>query len=197
MLEHLLTLEPEPLTQAASSFVELDKLGAGEILNGKVNTQEWLKKMGADDPVPADPALEAALAAQAFGALMGPPEKVSPKNKKEHTLALRTPEAVQKIIGLLTAYEWSFIEQAQELRSYIVSRLFEESQHNRPDIRLKALKMLGDVTEIGLFTTRTEVVTKNMSDEEINSEIHKRLERLTINSDTPLVTRINTEVDDE
>ena len=56
--------------------------------------------------------------------------------------------------------------------------------------------MLGEVTEVALFTQRTEVVTKNLSDEQIEEEINRRLERLTVNSDTPLVTRVNSEVDD-
>ena len=196
MLAHLLTMDPEPLTQAASSFVPLESATASEVLGAKISTEEWLKNMGAEEVPPLDPALERALAAKAFGAATGVTPAASEKQKKEDVLALRTPESVRKVVGMLTAYEWSFIDQAQQIRSYIVKGLLDETTHTRPDIRLKAFKLLGDVTEIGLFTQRTEIVTKNLSDEQVEAEIHRRLERLTINPDTPLVARIDTEVDD-
>ena len=196
MLAHLLNMDPEPLTQAASSFVPLETATASETLNGKINTDDWLEKIGAADPVAIDPALERALAVKAFGAVTGTTPAATEKQKKEDVLALRTPEAIRKVVGMLTAYEWEFIDQAQQIRSYIVKGLIDETTNTRPDIRLKAFKLLGDVTEIGLFTQRTEVVTKNLSDEQVEAEIRRRLERLTINPDTPLITRIDTEVDD-
>ena len=55
MLEHLLTLDPEPLHVAASSFVPLEKATAGEILNGKVSADDWLRSLGSEAPVAADP----------------------------------------------------------------------------------------------------------------------------------------------
>jgi hypothetical protein len=172
-----------------------EKASASQILDAKVNTEEWLRSLGVDDNTDLiDPAVERALAAQAFGALTGAQPTPSFTNTKEQVLALKTPEAVRKTVAMLNAYEWAFVEQAQNIRSYIVNGLVEETKNPKADIRLKAFKLLGEVTEVALFTQRTEIVTKNMSNEQIEEEIKKRLERLTIN--TPILERIDSEVDD-
>jgi hypothetical protein len=196
MLGHLLSFEPEPLDQAALSFVDDDKASPQQILNAKITTDEWLRNMGADQPAALDPAYESALAVHAFGAVTGATPAESPEEVKKNVLALRTPEAVRKTVAMLTEYEWQFVNQAQEIRSYIVTKLIDETKDKKAEVRLKALKLLGDVTEVALFTQRTEVVTRDLSDEQITAEINKRLEKLTFNPDTPLVERVDTEVDD-
>lgn len=196
MLGHLLTLEPEPHTVAASSFVDIENADPNHILNGKVSTEQWLRDMGAEAPAALDPAYEAALAAHAFGAVTNVVPSASPEETKERVMALRTPESVRKAVGMLTAYEWEFVEHAQQIRSYIVAGLMKETEHAKPDIRLKAYKLLGEVTEVALFTQRTEIVTRDLSDAQIQEEINKRLEKLTLNPATPLVERVDTDVDD-
>jgi hypothetical protein len=198
MLGHLLSFEPEPLPllSAASLFVDDKDAQPVAILGAKINTEQWLRNMGAEQPTALDPAYEAALAAQAFGAVSRATPAASQEEVKKHVLALRTPEAVQKITGMLTAYEWNFVDEAQKIRSYIVAGLVKETEDKKAEVRLKAYKLLGEVTEVALFTQRTEIVTRDLSDEQIQAEINKRLERLTLNPDTPLVTRIDTEVDD-
>jgi hypothetical protein len=196
MLNHLLTLDPEPLKQAADSFVPEKDAQPGELLNGKVATHEWLKSLGAEEEMSSDPAYDRALAAQAFGSVTGLLPDIPTADKKQHIMALRTPKSVQQVVGMLTAYEWSFVEHAQQIRSYIVAGLMDETKDKKPEVRLKAYKMLGEVTEVALFTQRTEVVHKDLSDDQIESEIEKRLERLTLNPDTPLVARVDDDVDD-
>lgn len=197
MLKHLLALDTEPLKDAVPVFVPEKTATPEQVIDGKIGTDEWLKSVDVRPPEAEDPAYERALAAQAFGSYTGATPNMTPEQRKEHALALRTPESVRKVVGMLSAYEWSFVEHAQNIRSYIVAGLMEETKHQKPEVRLKAYKMLGEVTEVALFTQRTEVVTKNLSDEQIEDEINKRLERLTLNPATPLVTRVDSEVDDE
>jgi hypothetical protein len=195
MLKHLLSLETEPLKEAVSVFVPAKDASPEQVIDGKIGTDEWLKSLGAETAPSEDPAYERALAAQAFGSYTGA-TPTTPEQRKQHALLLRTPEAVRKTVGMLSAYEWSFVEHAQNIRAYIVNGLLEETKNTKPEVRLKAYKMLGEVTEVALFTHRTEVVTKDMSDEQIEAEINKRLENLTLNPDTPLVTRVDSDVDD-
>ena len=78
---------------------------------------------------------------------------------------------------MLTAYDWEFVEQAKELRGYTVAKLVEETQHPNANIRLKALGLLGKVTEVGLFTEKIEVKKTEMSDEEIEARIKDKLNK--------------------
>lgn len=205
MLEHLLEgdslpaadipLPPVPVRFAAMEFVSNADADPSVVLGGKAGTDAWLRSLGVDDTPEINPELQKALAAEAFGALTGSALTTDEKTRDRVT-NLRTPMAVRHTIAMLTEYDWAFVDKAKEIRGYIVASLMDESRNSKPEIRLKALKMLGDVTEIGLFTQRVEVTTKSMTDEQVETEIRRRLERLTMNPDTPLVERVDTEVDD-
>jgi hypothetical protein len=78
---------------------------------------------------------------------------------------------------MLTAYDWEFVEQAKELRGYAVSQILEETKHPDAKIRLKALDMLGRVTEVALFTDRVEVKKADLSDAEIEAKIKEKINR--------------------
>jgi len=69
------------------------------------------------------------------------------------------------------------MEQAKELRGYAVSQILEETKHPDARIRLKALDMLGRVTEVALFTDRMEIKKTQMSDTEIDAKIKEKLNK--------------------
>mgnify|MGYP007032632268 FL=1 len=81
------------------------------------------------------------------------------------------------MVGMLTAYDWEFIHQAKELRGYTVARLVEETQNPNANIRLKALGLLGKVTEVGLFTDKIEVQKEPLTDTELEQRIKEKLNR--------------------
>jgi hypothetical protein len=76
---------------------------------------------------------------------------------------------------MLTAYDWEFVQMAKELRGYTVAKLFEETQSPNANIRLKALGLLGKVTEVGLFTDKIEVKKTDLTDEEIDKKLKDKL----------------------
>jgi hypothetical protein len=84
---------------------------------------------------------------------------------------------VQHLVGMLSAYDWEFMEQAKELRGYAVSQILEETKHPDAKIRLKALDMLGKVTEVALFTERVEVRKTQLSDSDLDAKIKEKLNR--------------------
>ncbi len=191
MLDHLIPSTPEPRKDAALSFVPYDNATSKQVADAKIATERWLSSMGIEDEPTVDPAYEAALAQHAFAVVTG----VKPgteDDKKKAVGALTTQESVRKMDSMLSLYEQSFVDKAEQIRNYIVHKLLDEAENNKQaHIRLKALKMLGDVTEVGLFTHRVENVTKDLSEEQINEEIRKRLEKLVLNPDTPMLERVD------
>ena len=79
---------------------------------------------------------------------------------------------------MLTAYDWEFIHQAKELRGYTVAKILEDTNHPTASVRLKALALLGKVTEIGLFTEKIEVKKTELSDVELEARIKEKLNKL-------------------
>ena len=100
-----------------------------------------------------------------------------PQNTKLALTNIKTPQAVRHLVGMLTAYDWAFVEQAKELRGYAVSQILEETKNPDTRFRLKALEMLGKVTEVALFTERVEIKKTDMSDSELEQRIKEKLNK--------------------
>lgn len=172
MLEHLVQFGPE--VTSSEGFKQLDKAGADEVLAAQVATADWLQELGVDTDDEIIEQLETATAREAFHAVV---TAAPDKEQKQKLVQLKTPEAVRHITGMLTAYDWEFVQQAKELRGYTVAKLVEETQSSNANIRLKALGLLGKVTEVGLFTEKIEVKKVDSSDEEIEQRIKEKLNR--------------------
>lgn len=173
MLDHLLNFEPEviPTTEAPAPA---SKASPVEELNAKITTADWLKEMGAPDSDEIVSELEKQQARETFSALTS----AAPiKTQKDLVTKLETPAAVRHLTGMLTAYDWEFIHQAKELRGYAVAKILEECESPNANIRLKALGLLGKVTEVGLFTEKIEVKQEKLSDSDLDQRIKEKLNR--------------------
>lgn len=78
--------------------------------------------------------------------------------------------------ALITEYDHRVLESNIQARNYIVNRLLDISNPNKvepakPSEQLKALELLGKVSEIGLFTERVEININNKSTEELEAEL--------------------------
>jgi HEAT repeat protein len=173
MFEELIKFEPEVEPDSAE-ITALKKAAPAEVIDAQVETADWLKALGAaTDEVTTE--LETEAARKAFSNFVtAQPQEAQIKALEE----IKTPAAVQHLVGMLTAYDWEFISQAKELRGYTVAKILEETNHPTASVRLKALALLGKVTEVGLFTEKIEVKKTEMSDLELEARIKEKLGKL-------------------
>jgi hypothetical protein len=175
MLEHLINgeFEPDVVTVATAMPLPFSEAAPAAIIDAQVQTANWLKELELDD-AEAESKADAQAARQSFASLVtGQP----PQNTQQALANVKAPAAVQHLVGMLTAYDWAFVEQAKELRGFAVAKILEEVEHPDARIRLKALDMLGKVTEVALFTERVEVKKTEMSDTELEARIKDKLNR--------------------
>lgn len=166
----------------------LDKASPQETLNAQVNTTAWLEKLGVDDDDKALKEANAKAAQKVFTAL----STNTPVAETKHQLTqIKTPEAVRHLVAMLSAYDWEFVEQAKNLRGMAVAKILEETNHPDARVRLKALDMLGRITEVALFTERVEVKKADMSDTEIDKKIKEKLNKFMGVVDVEDVAEIN------
>ena len=175
MLDHLLTIEYEPEVDdaPADGFVPMKKLDTAQLLEGQIGTTDWLKELGASTDEEVLEQAQENIARDAFKALVA-----NPTQAKTALSQVTLPPAIQKIVGMLTAYDWAFVEQARELRGMAVAKIVEETDHPDARIRLKALELLGKVTEVGLFTERISVKKDDITDAELDEKIREKLAQL-------------------
>ena len=92
--------------------------------------------------------------------------------------------------ALVNEYDHQVLESNIQARQYIVNRLLSLSDPNptrdidgrevpapNPMEQLKALEMLGKVSEIGLFTERVEISINTKTTEELEADLVKTLSR--------------------
>lgn len=171
MLEHLIEFEPG-IEEFDAPHTPLEKAGVNMVVDAKVETSNWLKSLGAVDEDAAVDKAQADFARKAFTNIVtGQPTELT----KDSLTNIKAPAAVQHLVGMLTAYDWEFVHQAQQLRGYCVAQLVEETKNPSASIRLKALTALGKVTEIGLFTEKIEVKKPDMTDGELDQRIKDKL----------------------
>ncbi len=175
MLDHLINSDFEPVVHddRPQTFTPVEKATPDQIIDAQVNTADWIKDLGLDDDKINSQAQTQA-ARNSFAALT---TGASPTTVQTALTTIKTPAAVQHLVGMLTAYDWEFVEQAKHLRGYTVAKLLEECENPNANIRLKALGLLGKVTEVGLFTEKIEVKKTDMSDEEIEARIKDKLNK--------------------
>jgi len=174
MLEHLVDFEPPVMEHKPRASPPLEKSSPQEILNAQVNTTAWLEKLGVDDDDKALKEANAKAAQKVFTAL----STNTPVAETKHQLTqIKTPEAVRHLVAMLAAYDWEFVEQAKHLRGMAVAKILEETNHPDARVRLKALDMLGRITEVALFTERVEIKKSDMSDSDIDKKIKEKLNK--------------------
>lgn len=92
---------------------------------------------------------------------------------------LKRPAVVLHLEALLTEYDHEIIQDATSVRRYVTHRLLEESAPDKdPKQSLRALQLLGNITEVGLFTERVEVTVKQQTTEELEDKLKRALEIL-------------------
>ena len=172
-LEHLVTASaadfiPEPLPEN-TPFDPLYSKNATETFSAQIKTSTWLESFADEDEEILSEAEEKKVV-DAFNAMT-----TRDPRTKEKLLNLDLPEEIKSAVGMVTAYQWKFVEQAEELRSMAVSHIVKEVSHPDARIRLKALEMLGKVTEVALFTDRVSIKSEEVTDEELDQRIKEKL----------------------
>lgn len=169
LLDHLVDLKPEVVNP--DEFIPLEDLSPAQTLSAQNKTSNWLKELTSEDDEILDQAKQEKTVA-AFNALVA-----NDPSAKKRLLELDIPEEIKSAVGMITAYQWQFVEQAEEIRSMSVAKIVKETDHPDARIRLKALELLGKVTEVALFTDRVQVKSEEVSDEELEKRIKAKISR--------------------
>jgi len=102
------------------------------------------------------------------------------KQFTENPTAKRRPYNVETSLwleDLLHRYNNAIVEDTIRLKTYVTTRLVEESDGEKAADRLRALESLGRLTQLGLFADKLEVSVTHKSTDELKEELSKKLSR--------------------
>lgn len=97
---------------------------------------------------------------------------------KEVDAMMSAPGVVIHLKSVLNAYDQAIVRDASQIRRYVTNRLVDESNHKDAKIRMKALELLGKISDVGLFTDKTEITMRHRPTEELEQMLRERLTRV-------------------
>ena len=136
-------------------------------------TAKVLDEAGAEIPVSTAEKKEAE---EIFKEFTNPESKA--KATASITKALQVPATVQHLYAMLSDYDHQVVEEAVQLRRFVTNKLIEDAGLADPRHRLKALELLGKISDVGLFSEKTEITVKNLSNEDLETQIKSKLYKI-------------------
>jgi hypothetical protein len=83
-----------------------------------------------------------------------------------------------KLSALLSEYDHRVVLDAAQARTYITNRLVEISSCGDTKSELRALELLGKMSDIGAFTDKSEITITHRSANDLKQVIHEKISRL-------------------
>tara|TARA_R110002126_G_scaffold89500_2_gene213786 strand:- start:1028 stop:1624 length:597 start_codon:yes stop_codon:yes gene_type:complete len=117
------------------------------------------------------------VAAKIAMAYASDPEKTSKKatNKRLSTL---TPASLVLTGSILTEFGQSVVQSATSVRHLVTNKLILETENADPRVRIRALELLGKISDVGLFAEKSEVTVTHQSTDDLKAKLRTKLEKL-------------------
>ena len=166
-----IVLKPEvgiPVSKGADSSDLKEKAEAA------CNTAQELAEHGLDlEPTKEDKDVAAALSTS----YAENPDKTSKKATNKNISKL-TPASLVLTDAILQEFGHSVAENAAQIRHLVTNKLLIESENQDPRIRMRALELLGKISDVGLFAEKSEVTVTHQSTDDLRAKLRSKLEKL-------------------
>ena len=166
-----LHIKPEAGVEVAESDPVVDLKDRAEAAS---NTIEKLTEHGLDINVTKE---DKDNAAKLVAAYAEDPEGTSKKvtTKKAATL---TPASLLLTDNILREFGQSVVESSLHIRHLVTNKLVLESENPDARIRMRALELLGKISDVGLFSEKSEVTITHQSTDDLREKLKGKLEKL-------------------
>ena len=167
----VLHINPEVGVEITESDPYMDLKDRAE---GACNTAVQLAEHGLE----IEPTLEDQdNAAKLVAAYAEDPEKASKKATTKRAASL-TPASLVLTDAILKEFGQSVVENSLHIRHLVTNKLLLESENADPRIRLRALELLGKISDVGLFAEKSEITITHQSTDDLRGRLRGKLEKL-------------------
>lgn len=171
-----LTIVPDPNKPLPDDFDSEEPSSFANKVKIAAATAKVLLEAGAETQTTEKDKEEAK---ELFKAFTNPDQTAPPPAANK---ALNHPPTVQHLFTMLDEYDHQVVDEAVQLRRFVTNKLIEDTGLSDPRHRLKALELLGKISDVGLFTDKTEVTIKNVDLGDIENQIRTKLFKILGNS---------------
>lgn len=96
------------------------------------------------------------------------------------------PAVIMQIDEHLTEFSHLVVRNAVQIRTFVTNKLILEAANPDARVRIRALELLGKISDVGLFTERSEVTVTHRSTDELKLSLREKLEILRAKSQQPV-----------
>ena len=141
---------------------------------------------GITNPTDVHTAAKAMFSSAQFVTEFGDPEPATPVDRgiaRDVMRDLTPPAQIQRsatatyLRALIADYDHEVVDTAVQIRQFVTNSLLEEAAPGNKN-RIKALELLGKISEVGLFTERTEITVRHQSASELEDRVRDKLIKL-------------------
>ena len=105
------------------------------------------------------------------------PEETSKKVTNDRAATL-TPASLILTNSILDEFGQSVVKSAVHIRHTVTNKLILETENPDAKIRIRALELLGKISDVGLFSEKSEVTVTHQSTDDLKAKLRKKLEKL-------------------
>jgi hypothetical protein len=164
-------IEPEIGVPMGDAVGAMDLAARAEVM---ANTVEHLSQHGLHvEPNKEDEDVAARLAM----AYAEDPEKTSKKVSMTRATKL-TPPSLVLTSNILREFGHNIAESATQIRHLVTNKLIEETENPDPRVRIRALELLGKISDVGLFSEKTEITITHQTTDDIKERLRSKLTKL-------------------
>jgi hypothetical protein len=150
------------------------KLNILEMTQAAANTAQLLGEHGIDlEPTKADKDTAAAIVTEAASDPDKADKRVVPKKA-----ATMTPASLILTSTILKNYAHAVVENSKQLRHLVTNKLIVETENPDPRVRIRALELLGKISDVGLFADKTEITVTHQTTDDIKERLRSKLTKL-------------------
>jgi hypothetical protein len=93
-------------------------------------------------------------------------------------LGAMPPAAVLLTAEILKTFGHEIVKDSIQVRHLVMNKLVQETENPDPRIRIRALELLGKITDVGLFTERSEVTVTHQTADDLRARLREKLAKL-------------------
>jgi len=178
-----ITVEPELNVKLSESSPPVD---LKDRMESAANTTAELAEHGLDvEPTKEDKET----AAKIVSAYANDPEKTS-KKVTHKRIATLTPASLLLTNSIIQEFGQSVVESSVQIRHLVTNKLLLETDNPDPRVRIRALELLGKISDVGLFAEKSEVTITHQSTDDLRERLRSKLTKLAnpvAETDTPVI----------
>ena len=166
-----LVVEPELGVQIDKTTPSID---LKDRMESAANTAKELSKHGLEvEPTKEDKDVAAKLAVAYADNPVKTSKKVTPKR-----VAALTPASLILTNSILQEFGRSVVESSVQIRHLVTNKLLLETDNPDPRVRIRALELLGKISDVGLFAEKSEVTITHQSTDDLREKLRSKLAKL-------------------